>query len=110
MTTPHDSTFNDFWNDNDIYELFLAGFGFPGGQTLVDTTGDDMVDDEAYCDLADCLLAGLIHTVHDGEDFTGYGDLEGEVSDDGKSWSWNGKKKAWDVSGNDYYQIKLVAR
>lgn len=103
-------TFNDFWNENMVAEIFLVGFGCAGGQTLRDTTDDDVADED-YCDLNDCLLTGLIRTPKDREDrfFSGYGDLEGSVSTDGNTWTWNGEGSAWDSSMNDYYQIKLFA-
>lgn len=98
--------FKEFWNGNDVIKIFLAGIGCPHGQTLTDATGEG-VDDEEYCDLSDCLLTGLIRTPEDRDGcFSGYGKLEGEEVVDGV-WAWNGEGRAWDCSGNDYYQIKL---
>ncbi|KKN12837.1 hypothetical protein LCGC14_1012480 [marine sediment metagenome] len=105
------TTFGEFWNEHDIVEVFAAGNGCPGGQTLTDTTDDETVAGEDYCDLWECLEQGFIRTPDDDEasSFSGYAKLEGEVSEDGTEWTWNGEGKAWDCRCNDYCHIKIRA-
>jgi len=94
-------TLQDYWNENDITSIFLVGVGCPGGLEITDTTGEEGVSDEDYCNLLDCLQEGLIGgSPH-------YDDLEGTVSKDGSVWEWDGEGTPRDLRGNDYQRIQL---
>ncbi len=92
----------EFWNNNSVSEIFVAGNGCPGGQTFTHDTDTD--NDEDYCDLTDVLYSGLIRT-QDGPD--GWQDLNGTVADG--VWTWDGDANARDSRGNNYQQIQFTA-
>lgn len=92
-------TFLEFWNDNNVTEIFVAGNGCPGGQTFKHDTDTEI--DEDYCDLGELIQEG-------GGLFSGgteLDELHGEVVDG--VWRWDGLGWAKDLNGNDYHQITM---
>lgn len=92
-------TFVEFWNNNDVTEIFVAGNGCPAGRTFTHDTDTEV--DEDYCDLGELIRegGGLFSESVDIDE------LQGTVENG--VWTWDGEGHATDVNCNDYHQIKL---
>ena len=103
-------TFREFWNDNEITELFVAGTGCPAGLTYTHNVDTDV--DEDYCDLGDLIDSlfpyGAVSAESDTWEFeSAVWELEGDVTLG--RWNWNGEGRISGMRGGDYHQIVLIA-
>jgi len=84
----------DFCNANEIKEIFVALNGISGCTYEQDLYGNliNFIETELFCSYTET------------QDFW---KSEGEVLEEGKSWSWNGKPNLIDSRGNYYTTISL---
>jgi len=93
----------DFWNSNEVSEIFAAGIGNPGVFYFVQDLEREGGD---YGDLREVVETKLFSSDDETQDFW---KAQGEVSEDGKSWWWDGIPNLRDSKGNYYCSISLLA-
>ena len=93
----------DFWNSNEVSEIFAAGIGNPGVFYFVQDLEREGGD---YGDLREVVETKLFSSDDETQDFW---KSEGVVSGDGTSWSWNGTPDLRDCNLNYYTTISLFA-
>ena len=86
----------DFWNAHEVKEIFVAGIGNSGCIYEQDLDGN----------LKKLVESGLFNSDAEIQDFW---KAQGEVSEDGKSWWWDGIPNLRDSKGNYYCSISLLA-